>query len=212
MLKILIVLAVAAISKADINRFVVGGKNADISEVPYQVALMRDGNFTCGGSIISKSYILTAAHCVTDKPDQPNHYTVRVGSSYSDKEGTVIKVAKFLVHPNYNNPKLSNDFALLKLETPIKEFDSNVKSILLASPDQKLVLGSLATVSGYGRLGYHGNRTKRLQKVKIPLADWEYCRARYVGRAMITEQVLCAGTGKGSCHGESFMIIHFYHS
>lgn len=41
----------------------VDGQQSDISKFPYQVALQLVGKLTCGGSIIDKKWILTAAHC-----------------------------------------------------------------------------------------------------------------------------------------------------
>jgi hypothetical protein len=38
MIRILIVFAVASLGQADINRFVAGGEDTDISEVPYQAS------------------------------------------------------------------------------------------------------------------------------------------------------------------------------
>lgn len=50
-----------------LNR-IVGGNKADPGEFPYQVRLnirSRRGSSLCGGVIIDKRHILTAAHCVT---------------------------------------------------------------------------------------------------------------------------------------------------
>jgi trypsin len=206
MIRILIVFAVASLGWADdeiLNEYVANGDNADISKVPYQVSLMRDNSFICGGSIISKNYILTAAHCVSED----GTYKARVGSSYSDKEGTVLKVAKVTIHPEYEKPPYNNDFALLRLKTPIKEFDDKIQSIALASPDQELDNGSSAVASGFGTMFWGGPRAEKLQKAEILLIDLEVCRIVYHGRPTMTEQMLCAGIGRGVCHGKSILII-----
>lgn len=44
---------------------IVGGQNAKNNQFPYQISLRLNNFHTCGGSIISKNYIITAAHCVT---------------------------------------------------------------------------------------------------------------------------------------------------
>jgi secreted trypsin-like serine protease len=42
---------------------IVGGHLIEITQAPYQVALYEKGQFICGGTILSESFILTAAHC-----------------------------------------------------------------------------------------------------------------------------------------------------
>lgn len=43
---------------------IVGGTKAREGQFPHQISLRRRGSHTCGGSIISKDYVVTAAHCV----------------------------------------------------------------------------------------------------------------------------------------------------
>ena len=48
---------------------IVGGKVANIGDYPYMALLkMADGKYACGGSLINKWYVLTAAHCIEGKP------------------------------------------------------------------------------------------------------------------------------------------------
>ena len=52
--------------KNEANRIINGG-NADMNEHPWQVGLRTNGPLyaaTCGGTLISSCFVLTAAHCV----------------------------------------------------------------------------------------------------------------------------------------------------
>jgi trypsin len=42
---------------------IVGGVDIRIEEAPYQISLQYFGSHYCGGAIISKDFVLTAAHC-----------------------------------------------------------------------------------------------------------------------------------------------------
>ena len=48
---------------------IVGGSKTTIESVPYQVSLRYFNNHICGGSIISHSWVLTAAHCLDWYPN-----------------------------------------------------------------------------------------------------------------------------------------------
>ena len=55
---------------------IVGGKVAKVGEFPYMALLANDGYYTCGGSVINKWYVLTAAHCMQfDYDGNPNYPT-----------------------------------------------------------------------------------------------------------------------------------------
>ena len=76
----------------------------------------------CNGAIISKSIILTTAHCVKDPfkaSSKINDITVLLGDS-SSEETIKIVVESFLVHPDYSNVTFENNMALLQLSEEIK--------------------------------------------------------------------------------------------
>jgi hypothetical protein len=59
-------LAVLPAASASADTKIIGGSNANQGQFPYQVFLILDGAFTCGGSILDTTHIVTAAHCVED--------------------------------------------------------------------------------------------------------------------------------------------------
>jgi len=48
---------------SDAENRIIGGEKAEVNEYPWMVRV-KTGIFTCGGSLISDSWILTAAHCI----------------------------------------------------------------------------------------------------------------------------------------------------
>jgi secreted trypsin-like serine protease len=49
---------------AKIRSQIVGGAAAEQKQFPWQVYLIADDSWLCGGSLIVTNWVLTAAHCV----------------------------------------------------------------------------------------------------------------------------------------------------
>ncbi|CAM5176395.1 unnamed protein product, partial [Eretmochelys imbricata] len=58
----MLVVGAAAASDPEESR-IIGGRNCDFGSRPYQVALLRNRRVICGGSLIARKWVLTAAHC-----------------------------------------------------------------------------------------------------------------------------------------------------
>lgn len=48
------------------NNRIVGGSDASPGSWPWQVSLNEFGASRCGGSLITKDWVLTAAHCIVE--------------------------------------------------------------------------------------------------------------------------------------------------
>ena len=102
---------------------ITGGTAASIANYPWQVFL-EAGNFTCGGSIISGDWIITAAHCTEDDfgnliPASQMDVIVGANDPRSGLEGKKYLVSKVIRHENYDPDTFNNDIALLQIQGTI---------------------------------------------------------------------------------------------
>ncbi|KAJ8918089.1 hypothetical protein NQ315_011546 [Exocentrus adspersus] len=182
---------------------IVGGSNATIADFPYQVSVQLMSSHTCGGAIISSTWVLTAGHCVEDVPI-PSFLSVRVGSTYRGTGGQVYTIVKIISHPNYSSKTLDYDIALLQSSVAIST--SNAQPVPLPSPGTGPAAGSTAIVTGWGKLSEEGPLSSILQVVQLPVISQQSCRSAYTTSA-ITDRMFCAGYlgvgGKDACQGDS---------
>ncbi|CAM4815514.1 unnamed protein product [Rotaria magnacalcarata] len=194
---------------------IIGGEPA-VSQTWGWAASLRyssSGSHFCGGSIISRSHILTAAHCTIGLASTAS-ILVYVGSIYLYGPTQVHSVSKIYIHPKYSSITYANDISILKLSS-LLNFDQvgvdivclpNVSSIVLASeeyppPDTDLI------AIGWGYTVPRSNQVSSiLQQVTIKsvAAISTYCQ--YVGIVDSYTQ-MCAGImpegGKDTCQGDS---------
>lgn len=109
-------------SNETLNR-VVGGVPAKLGQWPWMTLIgYRDASgelgFKCGGSIITKRHILTAAHCI-----RSDLALVRLGEHDTDTDTETrhieINVVNMVKHPRYDKKDGHSDLAILTLEKDI---------------------------------------------------------------------------------------------
>uniref|UniRef100_A0A3Q2CGM6 Prostasin-like n=1 Tax=Cyprinodon variegatus TaxID=28743 RepID=A0A3Q2CGM6_CYPVA len=165
----------------------INGQNASPGSWPWQVSLQKYGMHSCGGSLISRNWVLTAAHCV----DQ-------IWPIF------VLKISSIIVHPKYKRSTNDNDIALLRLSSPVK-FTKNIRPVCLAASGSQFNNGTPSWVTGWGNVaqGVPLRPPKILQEVKVPVIGNRQCNCFYRG---ITDNMICSGVlsgGKDSCQGDS---------
>ncbi|KYN27230.1 Serine protease easter [Trachymyrmex cornetzi] len=209
----------------DLSQRIIGGEIAELDEFPW-MALVEyqkpNGRTTaCGGVLISKRYVLTAAHCVKGK-DLPTTWrlsSVRLGEYNTDTERDCVAdsetteicaddpitvgVEEQIAHENYRPTSRDQryDIALLRLSRDV-QFTSYVQPICLPSSSS---LGGRLIVAGWGKTETSSASNIKL-KLALPLAEKSQCDQTYSSAGVrLGLGQICAGgqKGKDSCRGDS---------
>jgi secreted trypsin-like serine protease len=159
-----------------INAKIAGGTDAVISDFPWQVYYIS-GNFRCGGSIIGKTWVVTAAHCTknsTGGATPASQMFIRVGLNdpSNANEGKTYSVSEAIVNEGYDSQTLLNDIALLRLTDTINFANATPVKLVTTVDAAKGAIdpGVMSWVTGWGLT--HVNPEvfpTSLQKVQLPI-------------------------------------------
>ena len=201
---------------------VINGEEAVAHSWPWQVSIQgQDNSHYCGASLLSPSWVLTAAHCAN---------IVFIGT-YSGDQAVVgqhdrreeeagkqkIKIQAKFIHPHYDTPDRANDIALLRLETPATLGDSVSPPCLPKLGDygdqSSFPAGAECVLTGWGMMGEGESEPGdafgqpwRLRQATLPLVEERECEEIYLEGAGFTiqETMQCAGgDGRTACNGDS---------
>jgi V8-like Glu-specific endopeptidase len=216
---ILLVIAMPQSAEAETGKKqqpIVGGSKASVDEYPFIVALsiqIGSNGYSCGGSLVDPSFVLTAAHCVREgsATAKPSGITAVIGRTdlTDGSKGEMRGVSQVIVHPRYGKDvgSWSNDLAVLRLSKA-----SKFKPIRLASPwapdDRYYWMGGrTATVIGYGKTcGGKCDGSSWLLEAELPVwsdgagEEWDDSNE---GNFNGDIHVAAGGKGKSSCQGDS---------
>lgn len=180
---------------------IVGGTTAEVGAAPFQVSLQVPGfGHICGGAIIDKRWITTAAHCLDGY--QQATYTILVGTNDRLSGGTKYHPEKWIIHPRYNQPPLNNDIGLIHLTSDI-EFTARVQPIEIDF--HEVPAGATITLTGWGLLESGGEIPVKLQTINLNTISYEECKWRHGGSPNVDVGHLCTlnGPGQGACNRDS---------
>uniref|UniRef100_A0A8R1V327 Peptidase S1 domain-containing protein n=1 Tax=Pristionchus pacificus TaxID=54126 RepID=A0A8R1V327_PRIPA len=185
---------------------VVGGNESEPHAWPWMAQVTFKGKFHCGGALIDRSFVVTAAHCFEKSlvNREPEKYTVFTGG-HKSMSGQEHKVTKITVHPLYDLVwQMSYDVAMIKI-SPEATFDNTTQPIAL--PLLPLLNNQICVAAGWGRTSERGRSSKVLREIRVPIIPTYECNNFRAYRGLIhIPSMVCAGSFKGdvdSCQGDS---------
>ncbi|XP_017113386.1 spaetzle-processing enzyme-like isoform X1 [Drosophila elegans] len=199
---------------------IANGEAAGLSEFPW-MALLLYGDFLvpqCGASLVSDTWVLTAAHCVLREDrleEQLRRVRLGVWDFRQAEDGQDFSIARSIVHEKYRPDettesyleRYAHDIALLLLAGTVTytEFIQPICLPLAFQPSRSDVYADYnLTIAGWGRTGHECQPISPV-KIKARVSGWstDSCRRLY---QEVSHGQMCLGGGasrRSSCFGDS---------
>ncbi|XP_062994939.1 tissue-type plasminogen activator [Elgaria multicarinata webbii] len=195
---------------------IVGGSYSQIQSHPWQAAIFAKSRgveyFFCGGILISPCWVLSAAHCFTNRRDAQSLKIVfgRTSRVKPEKDEQVFEMEKYILHKHFVPETYDNDIVLLKLKPKSGKCTTEtdfVRAVCLPEPGLKLPAWTECEISGYGK---HKESSpfysERLKEGHVRLYPDRECTPERLYNRTVTKNMLCAGDTReldDACKGDS---------
>uniref|UniRef100_A0A8C7YAM1 Peptidase S1 domain-containing protein n=1 Tax=Oryzias sinensis TaxID=183150 RepID=A0A8C7YAM1_9TELE len=172
------------------------GKFTPEGSMQFTVSVQNKNGHVCGGFLISKDFVVTAAHC-----DMGLKHVILGGHNLKNSNVKKIKISNQYKHKKYSDVGFGYDIMLLKLanKAPMGE---NIKRIPMAEKNMNLSVNQECSVAGWGRTESTSGLVGDLRVANVPIIDHNDCQQSWGG---LPPNVICAGgkdTVKGFCQGD----------
>ncbi|XP_045454838.1 serine protease 3-like [Melitaea cinxia] len=190
---------------------IVSGWEAQPGQHPHQVSLRmvnRLGTVTgCGGNVIHREWLLTAAHCTASQVS----LIVRAGLVHMTRPEMMLETNEYYVYPTFDASRplevQLDDISLVKLQQPLI-YSENLRSIRVqpSSDAFRNYDTQVVRASGFGRTWTGGSQSAHLMWVYLRSISNQACANIFTTR-YVSATTICARfynvTSQSICQGDS---------
>uniref|UniRef100_A0A8C4RKW1 Peptidase S1 domain-containing protein n=1 Tax=Erpetoichthys calabaricus TaxID=27687 RepID=A0A8C4RKW1_ERPCA len=187
------------------NTRIVNGEPARAHSWPWQVSIQNEMIFfhNCGGTLIHKSWVLTAAHCFIRMCLGKHNLTVE---EPSERCYGVLGIYRHEAFQYPEVPTVEYDIALVRLDGEVTA-SAHISFACLPPADEVLALGRMCYATGWGD---ETGKTfaESLNQVALPVIPFETCKRVDYWWFQVKRSMTCAGYTlpndlKSVCQGDS---------
>jgi len=201
---VLVVAVLAGVLSTAPAGAIVDGHRARLTDHAWMVSLHDvDGHF-CGGALLERDVVLTAAHCVEGYRADDIDVVVGAARVNPRRGGQWRSASEIVVHHRYFRAD-GYDIALIILNRPVR-LGRRTQTIDRATRSE-MRAANTATVAGWGAVSENGQAlSRRLLETDLALVSDRSCNRSLAAEDefIIPRRELCAGgDGADSCYGDS---------
>lgn len=191
-----------------------GGSIAEPGNWPWQVYIKFLSPTTgleqsyCGGSLISRNWVITAAHCTEGKDLR---YIEMILGAWDRQVYDGILGQKFLIseihqHPGFKMGSYKNDISLVKLTEMVKQFYEFITPVCLPRIPNRVYKTQDCWISGWGETQAADESNRYLRQASVPVLNQTACQSTWFKTyGFVYDHQICtdASLGRSTCFGDS---------
>ncbi|XP_062036912.1 serine protease 41-like [Lepus europaeus] len=194
---------------------IVGGVESVRGRWPWMASLRRNNRHACGGTLLNRRWVMSAAHCFAKYGDVDS-WRVQLGELSSRLFPESIRaylgryrVKKIIIHPL--NTGANYDVALVELASRVT-YSAYVRPVCVLSSTAMFQHRPDCWATGWGYIADNGTRIPppyNLREVQLAIINHTWCNHLYslpAERKLIHDSMICAGReggGADACGGDS---------